>query len=95
MQAVGRQSQRAPDGAPLHYEPYPPEQTTLYPGALNEPAGVRAGQGPLCEEPNLSVFCQLQYRASYLGLGLRIVVGFPGYVSPGSLSADLIRGLTT
>ena len=30
MQAIGRQSQRAPDGAPLHYERHRPEQTTLY-----------------------------------------------------------------
>ena len=30
MQAVGQQSQRAPDGAPLHYERHRPEQTTLY-----------------------------------------------------------------
>ena len=30
MQAVGRQPQRAPDGAPLHYERHRPEQTTLY-----------------------------------------------------------------
>ena len=31
MQAIGRQPQRAPDGAPLHYERHRPEQTTLYP----------------------------------------------------------------
>ena len=30
MQAVGRSPQRAPDGAPLHYERHRPEQTTLY-----------------------------------------------------------------
>ena len=30
MQAVGRPPQRAPDGAPLHYERHRPEQTTLY-----------------------------------------------------------------
>jgi hypothetical protein len=30
VQAVGQQSQRAPDGAPLHYERHRPEQTTLY-----------------------------------------------------------------
>ena len=30
MQAVGRPPQRAPDGAPLHYERPRPEQTTLY-----------------------------------------------------------------
>ena len=30
MQAVGRQPQRAPDGAPVHYERHRPEQTTLY-----------------------------------------------------------------
>lgn len=30
MQAIGRQPQRAPDGAPLHYERHRPEQTTLY-----------------------------------------------------------------
>ncbi len=30
MQATGRQPQRAPDGAPLHYERHRPEQTTLY-----------------------------------------------------------------
>lgn len=30
MQAIGRQPQRAPDGAPLHYELHRPEQTTLY-----------------------------------------------------------------
>lgn len=29
MQAIGRQPQRAPDGAPLHYECHRPEQTTL------------------------------------------------------------------
>lgn len=29
MQAIGRQPQRAPDGAP-HYERHRPEQTTLY-----------------------------------------------------------------
>ena len=30
MQAIGRQPQRAPDGAALHKERYRPEQTTLY-----------------------------------------------------------------
>ena len=30
MQAIGRQPQRAPDGAPFHYERHRPEQTTLY-----------------------------------------------------------------
>ena len=30
MQAIGRQPQRAPDGAALHYERHRPEQTTLY-----------------------------------------------------------------
>ena len=30
MQAIGPQPQRAPDGAPLHYERHRPEQTTLY-----------------------------------------------------------------
>ena len=30
MQAIGRQPQGAPDGAPLHYERHRPEQTTLY-----------------------------------------------------------------
>ena len=30
MQAIGRQPQRAPDGASVHYERHRPEQTTLY-----------------------------------------------------------------
>ena len=30
MQANGRQPQRAPDGAPVHYERHRPEQTMLY-----------------------------------------------------------------
>ena len=30
MQAIGRQPQRAPDGAPVHYERHRPEQTRLY-----------------------------------------------------------------
>ncbi len=30
MQAIGRQRQRAPDGAPVQYECHRPEQTTLY-----------------------------------------------------------------
>ena len=30
MQATAHQPQRAPDGAPLHYELHRPEQTTLY-----------------------------------------------------------------
>jgi hypothetical protein len=30
VQAVGQQSQRAPDGAPIHYERHRPEQSTLY-----------------------------------------------------------------
>ena len=30
MQAIGRQPQRALDGAPVHYERHRPEQTTLY-----------------------------------------------------------------
>jgi hypothetical protein len=30
VQATAQQSQRAPDGAPLHYERHRPEQTTLY-----------------------------------------------------------------
>ena len=30
MQAIGRQPQRAPGGAPVHYERHRPEQTTLY-----------------------------------------------------------------
>jgi hypothetical protein len=30
VQAIGRPPQSAPDGAPLHYERHPPEQTTLY-----------------------------------------------------------------
>jgi putative transposase len=30
VQAIGRQPQRAPDGAALHYERHRPEQTTLY-----------------------------------------------------------------
>jgi hypothetical protein len=30
VQAIGRQPQRAPDGAPLHYERRRPEQSTLY-----------------------------------------------------------------
>jgi hypothetical protein len=29
VQAIGRQHQRAPDGAPVHYERHRPEQTTL------------------------------------------------------------------
>jgi hypothetical protein len=29
-EAIGRQPQRAPDGAPLHNERHRPEQTTLY-----------------------------------------------------------------
>ena len=30
MQAIGRQQQRVPDGAPVHYERHRPEQSTLY-----------------------------------------------------------------
>jgi hypothetical protein len=30
VQAIGRQTQRALDGTPVHYERRPPEQTTLY-----------------------------------------------------------------
>jgi len=30
VQAIVRQPQRAPDGAPVHYERHRPEQTTLY-----------------------------------------------------------------
>lgn len=30
MQAFGRQPQRLPDGTPVHYDRYRPEQTTLY-----------------------------------------------------------------
>ena len=30
MQAISRQPQRAPDGAPVHDERHRPEQTTLY-----------------------------------------------------------------
>lgn len=30
MQAIGRQPQRVPDSAPVHYERHRPEQTTLY-----------------------------------------------------------------
>jgi len=30
VQAIGRQPQRASDGAPVHYERHRPEQTTLY-----------------------------------------------------------------
>jgi hypothetical protein len=30
VQAIGRQPQRAPSGAPVHYERHRPEQTTLY-----------------------------------------------------------------
>jgi len=30
MQAIGGLPQRAPDGAPVHYERHRPEQTTLY-----------------------------------------------------------------
>jgi hypothetical protein len=30
VQAIGLQPQRAPDGAPVNYERYRPEQTTLY-----------------------------------------------------------------
>ena len=30
MQTIGRQPQRAPDGAPVHYERRRPEQTSLY-----------------------------------------------------------------
>ncbi len=30
LAAIGRQPQRAPDGAPVHYERHRPEQTTLY-----------------------------------------------------------------
>jgi hypothetical protein len=30
VQASAQQPQRAPDGAPLHYERHRPEQTTLY-----------------------------------------------------------------
>ena len=30
MQAINRQPQRAPDGAPVHYERHRPEQTTQY-----------------------------------------------------------------
>lgn len=30
MQVIGRQPQRAPDGAPVQYERHPLEQTTLY-----------------------------------------------------------------
>jgi hypothetical protein len=30
VQAIGREPQRAPDGAPVHYKRHRPEQTTLY-----------------------------------------------------------------
>ena len=30
MQAIGRQPQRAPNGAPVHFERHRPEQTALY-----------------------------------------------------------------
>ena len=30
VETIGRQPQRAPDGAPVHYERHRPEQTTLY-----------------------------------------------------------------
>jgi hypothetical protein len=30
VQATAQQPQRAPDGAPIHYERHRPEQTTLY-----------------------------------------------------------------
>ena len=30
MQAIGRQPQRAPDGAPVHFERHRPERTTRY-----------------------------------------------------------------
>lgn len=30
MRATAQQRQRAPDGAPVHYESHRPEQTTLY-----------------------------------------------------------------
>jgi hypothetical protein len=30
VQAIGRQPQRVPDGAPVHYERHRPEQSTLY-----------------------------------------------------------------
>lgn len=30
MQAIGRQAQQAPDGAPVHYERHRPELSTLY-----------------------------------------------------------------
>ncbi|EFK94877.1 truncated transposase, partial [sediment metagenome] len=30
VQVISRQPQRAPDGAPVHYERHRPEQTTLY-----------------------------------------------------------------
>jgi hypothetical protein len=30
VQAIGRQPQRAPDGASVHHERHRPEQTTLY-----------------------------------------------------------------
>jgi hypothetical protein len=30
MQAIGRQPQRAPGGAPVHYERHRPEKTTRY-----------------------------------------------------------------
>lgn len=39
MQAIGRQPQRAPDDAPLHYDRHRPEQTTLY-GLVQQHAAI-------------------------------------------------------
>ena len=40
MQAIGRQPQRAPDGAPVHYECHRPEQTTLFLVQLGNVLGI-------------------------------------------------------
>ncbi len=62
MQAIGRQPQRAPDGAPVHYERHRPEQTTLY-RLVQQHAGTFIAQTEAAAGTDLPQFVKDEFDA--------------------------------
>jgi len=97
VQAIGRQRQRAPDGAPVHYERHTPEQTTLYRRrkqhaatfiALAEGA-ARAELAQFVDDATFTAWCSTASTGAALkgrGNSSRCPPGMPGREDPPVLS---------
>ena len=73
MQAIDRQPQRTPDGAPVHYERHRPEQTTLY-RLVQQHAATFFEQAKVAAGANLSQVVRDEFDA-FLACGI-LVHGF-------------------